>query len=177
MRWRRALWRGCSSKNGKKEAPAEQKLMQPTKTVWYDKILVTCVTDLFFSWRWRPPSWSTMSTLSCYHMIDVCYCLVFLKIERQLRTNKKSVKWFVLTSLHKKRTFVSVNVLKSYVYYILLWKFGKSQLQVPHHQNSSQLYHNIFTPIKHGAIKEVQNQHRHEGRRQRRSRWVHWRQC
>jgi hypothetical protein len=36
-------------KNGKKEAPAEEKLMQPTKTVQYHKILVTGVTDLFFS--------------------------------------------------------------------------------------------------------------------------------
>jgi hypothetical protein len=58
-------------KNGKKEAPAEEKLTQLTKTVQYNKILVTCVTDLFFSWRRWPPSWSTMSTLSCYHMIDV----------------------------------------------------------------------------------------------------------
>jgi hypothetical protein len=58
-------------KNGKNEAPAEEKLTQQTKTVQYDKILVTGVTDLFFSWRRRPPSWLTMSTLSCYHMIDV----------------------------------------------------------------------------------------------------------
>jgi hypothetical protein len=58
-------------KNGKKEAPAEEKLTQPTKTVQYNIILVTGVTDLVFSWRQRPPSWSTMSTLSCYHMIDV----------------------------------------------------------------------------------------------------------
>jgi hypothetical protein len=57
--------------NGKKEAPAEEKLTQPTKTVRYNKILVTGVTDLFFSWRGRPPSWLTMLTLSCYHMIDV----------------------------------------------------------------------------------------------------------
>jgi hypothetical protein len=35
-------------KNGKKEAPAEEKFTQPTKTVRYDKILVTSVTDLFF---------------------------------------------------------------------------------------------------------------------------------
>jgi hypothetical protein len=58
-------------KKGKKEMPAEEKLMQPTKTVQYDKILVTGVTDLFFSLRRRPHSWSTMSTSSCYHMIDV----------------------------------------------------------------------------------------------------------
>ncbi len=94
--------------------------------------------------------------------------LVFLKIERKLRTTKKSVKWFVLTPLHTKKTFGSVNVPKSYVCYILLWKFGKSQLQVQH-QNSSQLYHNIFTPIKHGAIKETQNQHCNEDRHQQRS--------
>jgi hypothetical protein len=36
------------SKKWKKEAPAEEKLTQPTKTVRYDKILVTGVTDLFF---------------------------------------------------------------------------------------------------------------------------------
>jgi hypothetical protein len=36
-------------KKCKKETPAEEKLMQPTKTVQYDKILVTSVTDLFFS--------------------------------------------------------------------------------------------------------------------------------
>jgi hypothetical protein len=35
-------------KIGKKEARAEEKLTQPTKTVQYDKILVTGVTDLFF---------------------------------------------------------------------------------------------------------------------------------
>ncbi len=58
-------------KNGKKEVPAEEKLTQPTKTVGYDKILVTGVTDLFFSWQRWLASWSTMSTLSCYHMIDV----------------------------------------------------------------------------------------------------------
>ncbi len=58
-------------KNGKKEALAEEILMQLTKTVQYDKILVTGVTDLCFYWRWWPPSWSTMSTLSCYQMIDV----------------------------------------------------------------------------------------------------------
>jgi hypothetical protein len=58
-------------KNGKKEVPAEEKLMQLIKTVQYDKILATGITDLFFSWRQRPPSWSTMSALSCYHMIDV----------------------------------------------------------------------------------------------------------
>ncbi len=100
--------------------------------------------------------------------------LVFLKIERKLCTTKKSIKWFVLTPLHQKKTFVSVNVPKSYVGYILLWKFCKSQLQVPHHQNSSQLYHNLFTPIKHGSIKEAQNQYRHEDCGQQKSQWVHW---
>ena len=64
-------------KNGKKEAPAEEKLTQPTKTVQYDKILVTGVTDLFFSWQRRPPSWLTMSTLSCYQMIDVVLLFQF----------------------------------------------------------------------------------------------------
>jgi hypothetical protein len=64
-------------KNGKKEAPAEEKFMQPTKTVQYDKILVTSVTDLFFSWRRWPPSWSRMSTLSCYHMMDVVLLFYF----------------------------------------------------------------------------------------------------
>jgi hypothetical protein len=49
-------------KNGKKEAPAEEKLTQLTKIVRYNKILVTSVTDLFFSWRRRPPSWSMMLT-------------------------------------------------------------------------------------------------------------------
>jgi hypothetical protein len=58
-------------KNGKKEAPAEEKLKQPTKTVQYKKNLVTGVTDLFFSWWRRPPSWSTMLSLSCYHIIDI----------------------------------------------------------------------------------------------------------
>jgi hypothetical protein len=57
-------------KNGKKEVPAEEKLTQPTKTVRYDKMLVTGVIDLLFSWWWRLPSWLTMLTLSCYHMID-----------------------------------------------------------------------------------------------------------
>ncbi len=66
-------------KNGKKAAPAEEKLTQLTKTVRYDKILLTGVTDLFFSWRWRPPSWSTMSTLSCYQMIDVVLLLWFFQ--------------------------------------------------------------------------------------------------
>jgi hypothetical protein len=59
------------SKNGKKEALAEEKLTQSTKTVHYDKIMVTGVTDLFFSWQQRLPSWLLMSTLSSYHMIDV----------------------------------------------------------------------------------------------------------
>jgi hypothetical protein len=58
-------------KNGKKEVPAEEKFTQPTKTLRCDKILVTGVTDLFFFWRRRPPSWSMMSTSSCYQkMID-----------------------------------------------------------------------------------------------------------
>ena len=147
--------------------------MQPTKTVRYDKILVASVTDLFFSWRPRPPSWLMMSTSSYYHMIDVVLCFSFFENREKAPHHQKKRKMICSDTTAHKKTFVSVNVPKSYVCYILLQKFGKSQLQVPHHQNSSQLYHNIFTPIKHGAIKEAQNQHCHEGRRQQRSRWAH----
>ncbi len=58
-------------KNDKQEASAQKKLTQATKTVRYDKSTAPGLTYLIFSWRWRPPSWSKMSTSSWYHMIDV----------------------------------------------------------------------------------------------------------
>jgi hypothetical protein len=133
--------------------------------------MVPGLTYLIFSWRRRSPSWSKMSTLSWYHMIDVVLFFWFFENrETAPHHQKKQQKFFSDTTARKnlfcncKKSFMSVYVPKSFVCDILLQKFGKSQLQLPHHQNSSQLYHNIFTAIKHG-VKEAQRQHRHEGRR------------
>jgi hypothetical protein len=51
-------------KDGKKEAPAQKKLTQATKTVRYNKSMAPGLTYLIFSWQRLPPSWSKMSTLS-----------------------------------------------------------------------------------------------------------------
>jgi hypothetical protein len=103
----------------------------------------------------------------------LCYCFSFFENGEKALHHQKKHKMICSDTTAQKKLSCQFMYQKSYVCYILLQKFGKSQLQVPHLQNSSQLYHNIFTPIKHGAIKEVQNQHRHEGRHQQRSQWAH----
>jgi hypothetical protein len=103
-------------------------------------------------------------------MIDVVLFFWFLEKRETAPHHQKKQEKISLTPLQEriffviaKKMFMSVYIPKSYVCDILHQNFGKSQLQLPHHQNSSQLYHNIFTAIKHG-VKEAQRQHRHEGR-------------
>jgi hypothetical protein len=89
-------------KNGKKEAPAQKKIMQATKIVQYDKSMVPSLTYLIFSWRLWPPSWSKMLTLSWYHMIDVV--LFFCFFENRKTTphhQKKQEKVFSDTTARK----------------------------------------------------------------------------
>jgi hypothetical protein len=93
----------------------------------------------------------------------LCYFFWFFENrETAPHYQKKQEKIFSDTTARKnlffqlqKKSVVSVYVPKSYVCDILLQKIGESQLHLPHHQNLSQLYHNIFTAIKHG-VKEAQ---------------------
>jgi hypothetical protein len=89
-------------KNGKKEATAQKKLTQATKTVQYDKSMAPGFTYLIFSWRRRPPSWSKMSTSSWYHMIDVVlFFWFFQNRETAPHHQKKQEKIFSDTTARK----------------------------------------------------------------------------
>ncbi len=96
-------------------------------------------------------------------MIDdvVLFFLFFENRETAPHHQKKGEKVFSDTTARKnifckckKISFMSVYVPKSCVCKFLLKKFGESQLQLPHHENSSQpLYRNIFTAINMGSKK------------------------